>query len=635
MRNLISNLWATVRWRIRDRSRHYAARLKRLRLTGTTFVGITGSAGKTTTKDLVTAILSVRDHCHSYLGSGNDNETVDKMVLATHLRHRFSIVEVGATKPGFLDRSVRTLRPQIGVLTLIAQEHYGVFRTLEAVAEEKRKLIDALPRHGTAVLNIDDPLVRAIGDRCRCRIVWVGEAEEATIRLLDASSAWPEPLTLRIRFDGAEHLVRTRLHGVHLALPVLCALGVGIGTGMPFTDAIAALGSAEPAQGRMQIEDDGHGVVFVRDDFKAPEWSFLAPLQFMRGAHATRKLVVIGSISDSNIEERRRYARAVRSALEVAELVILIGSQTLSISRARAIRDDGSLRVFMSVRDAARFLRKELRAGDLVLLKGTNKQDHLVRLLLDRHRPVQCWDMTCGREVFCGVGCSLVYRQPDDVSSIGTGHDGSSQPGSASALETDAHRRDSLVVVGLGNPGDRYADTPHNVGQLVLDTLAHANECTWEARPEGLFTTLTIDGIRTILFKPSAFVNLSGPLLARFLINESRTARDCVVVLDDMDLPLGSARLKREGSDAGHKGMRSIVTTLGTNEIPRIRIGVRRDGDTRRAKDLVLEYFSTDDRKLLAAGLKGAEERLRRLIREMARDSGQGQDSKHVADIPG
>ncbi len=230
---IVNGLRTTVRWRVRDRGRHYAARLNRRRLTGTTFIGITGSAGKTTTKELVRAILAAGDRCHGVDGSSNDHEYVDRLVLAARRRHRYCVVEISATAPGYLDRSIRAVRPQIGVLTAIAAEHCTAFRSLEATAAEKRKLVDTLPRNGTAVLNIDDPLVRAIGERREGPTIWVGSHEQATIRLLEASSIWPAPLSLRIRFDGAEHVVHTRLHGTHLALPVICALGVGVATGIP------------------------------------------------------------------------------------------------------------------------------------------------------------------------------------------------------------------------------------------------------------------------------------------------------------------------------------------------------------------------------------------------------------------
>lgn len=398
----------SAKWQLRDRGRHYRARCHRMRLRRVVFVGITGSGGKTTTKDLVAAILATRGPCHSTVASRNDHELVDKTVLTTTPEHRFSVVEMSATCPGYLDRSLRVVRPDIAILTVIALEHYSEYRSVEAVAAEKRKLVDCLADDGVAVLNRDDPHVRAIGESRSGRVVWVGTAEGANLRLLEARSSWPEPLRMVVELDGHRYDVVTRLHGVQLSTPVLCALGAALAAGVPIENAIRTLAEIEGPPGRMQIHALDDGVTFVRDDFKAPQWSFRYPLEFMRDAQAVRKVIVIGTISDSSTEPSRRYAKAVHDSLAVADLVVLVGSHTLSTERANRIRDDGSLRLFRSVRDASEFLKRELRSGDLVLLKGTNKADHLVRILMDRFRPVQCWEMSCRRTLYCS-DCSRAY----------------------------------------------------------------------------------------------------------------------------------------------------------------------------------------------------------------------------------
>lgn len=612
-RNLAGQIWRTVEWRVKDRGRHYAARVNRRRLMGVTFIGITGSAGKTTTKDLVAGMLSQEGQVRSVPLSPNDNEMVDRLVAATRRADRYSVVEVGATRPGSLDRSLRALRPSIGVLTVIAQEHHGTFRSLESVAAEKRKLIDLLPASGVAVLNLDDPRIRQIASEARVRVIGVGRAEDASIRILDVSSSWPEPLTLRIGYGGHEHTVRTSLHGRHLAVPVLCALGVGLAAGLPIERAIAGLASVPPVEGRMQVLNDEDGVAFIRDDFKSPEWSFPATLEFLHEARAARKIAVIGTISDSKIEDRRRYAKAARQALEVADLVILAASATLSTSRAMAIADDARLKVFRNVQNAADFLKTELRAGDLVLLKGTNKQDHLLRIVLHRTRQVKCWDMTCGREGFCGTGCRRVYEGPPvGDASIGLAQDMPWLHGTARAPRP--------IVIGVGNPGAQYAGTPHNVAQDLLDGLAREAGASWVGCPEGNLAEIVLDGAEAWLFKARSFVNLTGHELAALLRRVGGSPEDCIVVIDDLALGLGVARLKRDGGDGGHKGMRSIVGALATDEILRVRIGVARGADVTAERKRVLEPFSAEDMEALAPGLARARELLASALAEVIAD---------------
>lgn len=596
---------SSARDRLRDGGRHGLARLQRMRLARTTFIGITGSAGKTTTKTLLAGILAARGPCQSSPGTGNEHRDVEWTLLRTRRHHEFCVVEVGAPEPGYLDRSLRALRPRIGVLTLAAPEHKSAYHNAQAVAAEKGKLVAALPHDGIAVLNVDDPLIRSIGERRSGRIVWFGQAEGATIRLLEASSIWPVPLSLRVRFEGADYTIATRLHGVQLTLPVLAALGAAVAAGVPLAGAIDALARLEPVQGRMQIETSDDGVTFVRDDWKAPEWSLEAPLEFMRTARSARKVVVMGTICDSKREDARRYARAARLSLAVADLVVLVGTQTLAGVRARAIRDDGSLQVFRSVRDAADFLRQALRPGDLVLLKGTNKQDHLVRLVLDRNRPVACWEPTCGRHEFCG-SCPRLYASPAAT-------DTAPAPAADESRATWAGRALPLLV-GLGNQGSTYRNTRHNVGHRVLDTLAESTGARWQAEALGAVASTQVEGVPLTLFKPGVNVNDSGPVVRRALDLAGGTAGDCIVVLDDLDIPLGQIRVKHASSDAGHKGMRSIIAALGTEVVPRIRIGARGDGETRRAIELVLKDFSSEEEASLAQGLRMADEAIRKLL---------------------
>ncbi len=376
----------------------------------------------------------------------------------------------------------------------------------------------------------------------------------------------------------------------------------------------------------MQIETSDDGVVFVRDDWKAPQWSFETPLAFMRDARANRKVVVIGTISDSPKSPSQRYAIAVRQALDVADLVVLVGVNARGAQAASSGGRKSSFLAFARIEDAAQFLRTELRPGDLVLLKGTNKQDHLVRLLLDRGRPVQCWESACARNDFCG-SCPMLYARflsrndappgPEDRSGAPKAP---KAPKAPIAPVSRAPGR-SLVVVGLGNPHSKYRNTPHNVGHHLLDTLTKAGGQVWEEQSEGLVSAVELSGVPVQLLKPGADINLSGPLVQRFLDRMGATAADCIVVHDDMDLELGNVRAKRDGGDGGHKGVKSVIVALRTDGVQRLRIGVRRAGDTRKAKDTVLERFSRADETALAPALKRAEVAIRATVKALSQES--------------
>lgn len=597
------------------------AAARRTRLPGVTFVGITGSAGKTTTKDLAGQILATAGPCATTPASENEHLYVAQTILRAERLHRFCVVEVSASAPGYLDLSLRLLRPQIGVLTTIGSDHFKSFRSVEAIAREKGKLIASLPREGTAVLNRDDPLVRTIGERASCHVIWVGESSDADIRLCEASSNWPEPLKLAIEHKGERHEISTHLHGTHLALPVLSALGIALAAGIPLPAAISALSRAAPSEGRMEVVHGSDGVTFVRDDWKAPHWSVKAPLQFLRDAKAARRVVVFGTISDMTGDASGKYKGLARDTRAWADLVVFVGPNALrAVSRHAG---DESVRGFPEIRGAAAYLRDALKAGDLVLLKGSNKADHLVRLVLDRERPVQCWETRCGFPRFCG-SCSMLYSPLAQSPTQGGATKSAPFDASEAPSPTARPGTGSWIVVGLGNPGDQYLHTPHNAGYRVLDAISASHGGTWEEMPEGLVCNIRFeDGLAVTLLKPASKMNHCGLPIRQFLIRAGGTPARCIIVHDDTDLEIGTVRRKADGGDAGHKGMRSIISALGTGAITRIRIGVRRPGDSARARQRVLGRFSADDEILFMPALGRAIEAIRAETRGV-RDSASG-----------
>jgi len=375
----------------------------------TIFIGITGSVGKTTTKEACATILSQFAACGSTQQSHNRHLSIAADLAGSSRTQRYFVAEMSASKPNFLNRSIWLVKPSVGVLTNIGRDHYKQFKSLEGIAQEKSKLIHRLPAGGVAVLNMDDPYVKAIGEACTHKKVWVGRNENATIRLLETHSRWPEPLALTVLYQGTAYRVTTSLYGEHMALAVLCALGVAVALNLSLEKAIRAVEQLRPAEGRMQLVEHGDGVTFIRDDWKAPEWSLEAPLEFLKKARSGRKIAVVGTLSDFSTDSSKKYRQIARKVQKVADLTVFVGPNALRALRAREHPDDPSLQGFEHIIDAARFLKQELRSGDLVLLKGSAKTDHLVRLLYDRYKPVKCWEDRCGKEVFCGY-CPRVYQ---------------------------------------------------------------------------------------------------------------------------------------------------------------------------------------------------------------------------------
>ncbi len=171
---------------------------------------------------------------------------------------------------------------------------------------------------------------------------------------------------------------------------------------------------------------------------------------------------------------------------------------------------------------------------------------------------------------------------------------------------TSANERPEWLVLGLGNPGEEYAGTRHNVGFEVVDLLAERHGIEIDRRlPSLLYGSGTIEGVAVILGKPRTFMNLSGAAAKEALRHFHLLPERLLVVLDDLALPLGVVRVRKKGSDGGHKGLRSVIAATGTTEVPRVRVGI---GQPRRgdAVDYVLSPFTRSEWPAVAEGLERA-----------------------------
>ena len=165
------------------------------------------------------------------------------------------------------------------------------------------------------------------------------------------------------------------------------------------------------------------------------------------------------------------------------------------------------------------------------------------------------------------------------------------------------------LVVGLGNIGQEYQDTRHNTGFMIVDALAKEHGAPpFADKRYGFVTKFTVKGRELTLLKPSTFMNLSGYAVSYWMRKEHIVMENLLIVVDDLALPFGKLRLKGQGSDAGHNGLRHIATTLGTTEYARLRFGIGNDFTRGDQIDYVLGPFTPDERQCLTQRVKIAGE---------------------------
>jgi PTH1 family peptidyl-tRNA hydrolase len=164
------------------------------------------------------------------------------------------------------------------------------------------------------------------------------------------------------------------------------------------------------------------------------------------------------------------------------------------------------------------------------------------------------------------------------------------------------------LIVGLGNIGEEYRDTRHNIGFNVLDALAKASNIVFTDGRYGETATLSVKGRTLILLKPSTYMNLSGNAVRYYMQKEKIALENVLVVVDDLALPFGTLRLKGKGSDAGHNGLKHIAATLGTENYARLRFGIGNDFPRGGQIDFVLGNFTEEDMKTMDERLEMAGE---------------------------
>src|SRR5215218_7355081 len=178
-----------------------------------------------------------------------------------------------------------------------------------------------------------------------------------------------------------------------------------------------------------------------------------------------------------------------------------------------------------------------------------------------------------------------------------------------------------MLIVGLGNPGDEYAQTRHNLGFMLIDKLAHDEGIVVGRREcSSLVGSGEVEGARTKLAKPQTFMNLSGHAVSCLLakLKSESPVKELVVISDDLALPLGTIRIRERGSAGGHNGLKSIIAAIGTTEFVRLRIGIQPEHPISDPKRFVLDSFSRTERPIVAGVLDQGANAIRTIIRDGA-----------------
>ncbi len=334
-------------------------------------VAITGSNGKTTTKELAATVLSARRRVLKPMGSYNNQWGVPLTLLALEPEHEAAVLEIGMNAFGEIAALAQLCQPTVGVVTSIAPAHLEGVGSVEGVQKAKGELVEAIPPDGVVVLNADDPLVLALAARARGPVITYGQADRAEVRLGDVALA-NGGLAFRLVAGRASADVRLPLAGRHNAWHAAAAAAIGLALGVPVDEAAAALALATPVKGRLVWREAG-GVRILDDTYNANPVSVRAAFDALREAPGGgRRWLILGDMLELGTltDTAHREVGAWAAALPVAGLAAVGPAMRLAAEAARAAGCP-DVASFANPEDAVAHLMPRLARGDRVLVKGS------------------------------------------------------------------------------------------------------------------------------------------------------------------------------------------------------------------------------------------------------------------------
>jgi len=332
-------------------------------------IGITGSLGKTTCKELAAAVLA--DTFAVLKSEANLNTEIGLPLTLLQLRpdHQRAVLEMGMYGPGEIRLLCQIARPQVGVVTNVGPIHMERLGSLEAIAAAKAELVESLPADGTAVLNGDDPLVDGMAQRTAAGVIRFGTSQECDVRGTVLASAGLEGITFRLRCGSESVDVATALPGCHNLHNLLAAAAVGVADGLSLQQIAEALQKADVPL-RLRVLAGPNGSTIIDDSYNASPASMLAALDLLAELPG-RHLALLGDMLELGAFEEEGHRLLGRRAARSLDALYVVGERGHLVGEAARQAGQAEVHFLRSKEEAAGILRSVLSPGDHLLVKAS------------------------------------------------------------------------------------------------------------------------------------------------------------------------------------------------------------------------------------------------------------------------
>ncbi len=340
------------------------------RLWGKPLIGVTGSTGKTTTKEAIAHVLSTRFRVLKSEGNFNNHFGLPLMLLKIEPEHDIAVIEMGMSHAGEIAALAKIAQPEIGVVTNVAPVHLEFFDSVAGIARAKYELVQALPATGVAVLNADDEYVSQFGRDFRGKVVLYGLRASADVRGENIQPMGSEGSAFDVVVGSCRENVVLHLVGRHNIYNALAAVAVGLEQGLSPSEAVAALASLTAADKRGQVVKLGN-ITIINDCYNCNPKALEAMVDALAAMPAKRRIVVAGEMLELGPAGEELHRQAGERIAD-KKIDLLLGVRGQAVQMVEAARRAGMQADFVATpEEAGEWLAGETREGDVVLLKAS------------------------------------------------------------------------------------------------------------------------------------------------------------------------------------------------------------------------------------------------------------------------
>jgi UDP-N-acetylmuramoyl-tripeptide--D-alanyl-D-alanine ligase len=333
-------------------------------------IGVTGSTGKTTTKEAIAHVLSARFRVLKSEGNFNNHFGLPLMLLKIEPEHEAAVIEMGMSHRGEIAALAKIAQPEMGVVTNVAPVHLEFFKSVAEIARAKYELIASLPVRGTAVLNADDEYVSQFGRDFHGKVVLYGFRSTADVRAEDVEQRGHEGSVFNVVAGGQRERATLHLVGKHNVYNALAAVAVGLERGLSLAEAAGALATLAPADKRGAVVQVGN-ITIINDCYNSNPTALNAMVDTLAIMPAKRRIVVAGEMLELGPEGGGLHRQSGQH-MAANGIDILIGVRGLAKAMVEAARQAGMQAEFVATpEEAGEWLAREGREGDVVLLKAS------------------------------------------------------------------------------------------------------------------------------------------------------------------------------------------------------------------------------------------------------------------------